>query len=128
MKIGSSNFFKAILILTVFLIGVVLLAENWLVQVNSGHYIVVVIALAVVTSIVHMILVKVSEGRPQRFIKVFMIATMVKLLVYLVFILSMAYTFRQQAAGLLIAFLAFYICFTTVEVIFLRRHLDSQGS
>jgi len=115
--------------LTVFLAVIMLLAEKWVpVPLNMGLYIIMIIALAAITTIVHVVLIKVSEGKPQRFIRVFMIATMVKLLVYLILILSVAFNFRQQAAGLLIAFLIFYICFTTLEVIFLRRHLDSQGS
>jgi hypothetical protein len=125
----SGKFFKAVLILTVFLTGVVLLTANWTPQqYDSNLFILMVMALAVVTSIVHIVLVKVSEGKPQRFIRVFMIATMTKLLVYLLFILFMAFTYRQQVAGLLIAFFVFYICYTTLEVIFLRKHLDSQGS
>ena len=96
----------------VFLAGLVLLAENWFPQqVSVGLYLFMILVLAAVTSVVHLVLLKVSQGKPQRFIRVFMIATMVKLLVYLIFILAVAFSFREQAAGLLIAFLAFYIGF-----------------
>ena len=113
----------------VFLAGLVLLAENWFPQqVNVVLYLFMVLFLAVVTSVVHLVLLKVSQGKPQRFIRVFMLSTMIKLLLYLIFILAVAFSYREQAAGLLIAFLAFYIGFTALEVIFLRKHLDSQRS
>ena len=84
--------------------------------------------MVVVTSIMHLVLLKVSQGKPQKFIRIFMIATMAKLLLYLLFVLSVAYYSRNQAAAILVGFLFLYLCYTTLEVVFLRKHLDSQST
>lgn len=113
--------------LTALLAVLVLLVAFWYPnQVNSTLFLVMILFLGVITSAVHLLLLKVSEDRPQKFVRVFMIATMLKLLVYLIFILVGAYLFREYAAAILIGFLVLYLCFTALEVFFLRRHLDSQ--
>ncbi len=127
MRSSVSDFFKALIALTALLAVLVLLVAFWYPnQVNSTLFLVMILFLGVITSAVHLLLLKVSEDRPQKFVRVFMIATMLKLLVYLIFILVGAYLFREYAAAILIGFLVLYLCFTALEVFFLRRHLDSQ--
>lgn len=91
------------------------------------QYLLMIGFLVMVISIIHLVLLKVSEDKPQKFIRIFMIATMGKFVLYLVFILSIAFYYSQQATALLIAFLILYLCYTTLEVVYLRKHLDSQS-
>ena len=95
---------------------------------NAYHFLMMIGFLVLVTSIVHLVLLKVSEGKPQKFIRVFMVATMLKLVLYFCFILTMAFLYRDQAAGLLIGFLVLYLFYTTLEVYFLTKHLNSQSA
>lgn len=106
-----------------------LLIANWMPEVLNAYLLLVMIGfLVLVISIVHLVLLKVSKERPQKFIRVFMIATMVKLVLYFIFILTMAFFYRDQAAGVLIGFLVLYLSYTTLEVYFLRKHLNSQST
>lgn len=129
LKLSPGKFFKALFSLSIFLTGLGLLYANWMPQaLNAYHFLMMIGFLILVTSIVHIILIKVSEGKPQKFIRVFMVATMLKLILYFVFILTMAFLYRDQAAGLLICFLILYLFYTTLEVYFLIKHLNSQGT
>lgn len=129
MKSPLTAFLKALLTLTLFLSGIVLMLDGWFPQlVEVKIFLGIVLFLSFVTLIVHFIMLKVSNSRPQKFTRVFMLATMVKLLLYLVFILSVAFYYRAIAAELLIAFLVCYMSYTSLEVIFLRKHLDTQRS
>jgi len=129
LKLSPGKFFKALFSLSIFLVGLGLLYANWMPQaLNAYHFLMMIGFLILVTSIVHIILIKVSEGKPQKFIRVFMVATMLKLILYFVFILTMAFLYRDQAAGLLICFLILYLFYTTLEVYFLIKHLNSQGT
>jgi len=129
LKLSPGKFFKALFSLSIFLIGLGLLYANWMPQaLNAYHFLMMIGFMILVTSIVHIILIKVSEGKPQKFIRVFMVATMLKLILYFVFILTMAFLYRDQAAGLLICFLILYLFYTTLEVYFLIKHLNSQST
>jgi hypothetical protein len=129
LKLSPGKFFKALFSLSIFLVGLGLLYANWMPQaLNAYHFLMMIGFLILVTSIVHIILIKVSEGKPQKFIRVFMVATMLKLILYFVFILTMAFLYRDQAAGLLICFLILYLFYTTLEVYFLIKHLNSQST
>jgi len=129
LKLSPGKFFKALFSLSIFLVGLGLLYANWMPQtLNAYHFLMMIGFMILVTSIVHIILIKVSEGKPQKFIRVFMVATMLKLILYFVFILTMAFLYRDQAAGLLICFLILYLFYTTLEVYFLIKHLNSQST
>jgi len=129
LKLASRKFFKTLFALSVFLVGVVVVLAKWMPEIlNTYHFLMMIGFVVLVISIVHLVLVKVSEGEPQRFIRVFMIATMVKLILYFVFVLTMAFLHRDQAASLLVGFTILYFSYTTLEVYFLRKHLNSQGT
>lgn len=129
LKLSPGKFFKALFSLSIFLVGLGLLYANWMPQaLNAYHFLMMIGFMILVTSIVHIILIKVSEGKPQKFIRVFMVATMLKLILYFIFILIMAFLYRDQAAGLLIGFLVLYLFYTTLEVYFLIKHLNSQST
>jgi len=129
VKESLLKFIKALAVVTLVLTGVALMILNWQPDLLPGILLVgIILFIALATLLVHLILLKVSQGRPQKFIRVFMLATMGKLVTYLVFILAMAYYFRPYAAALLVGFLIAYLCYTLLEVIFLRRHLDGQRS
>ena len=126
---SSNKFFKALFINTLFLVGVgLLVAKGVPTAFSTGNFLMMIAYVVLVISIVHLVLLKVSKGKPQKFIRVYMISAMVKLLLYLIFILTMAFLYRDQAGGLLIGFLVLYLSYTTLEVYFLRKHLNSQGT
>ena len=127
MKSSSHKFFRALLVLATTLVVLVFAGSRlYPVHINTSLLLVMILFLSIVTLGVHLTLLKVSEDKPQKFVRVFMIATMLKLLLYLIFVLAGAFLYREQAAAILISFLVFYLCFTALEVFFLRRHLDSQ--
>lgn len=128
MKLNSVSFFKSLFGLTIFLTGVAMLIANYRPDlVEARLLLLMILFVLIVISSVHLLLVKGSQGKPQKFIRVFMVTTMVKLLLYFVFILTLAFLFREQAASLLIGFLILYFCYTGLEVYFLRKHLNSKS-
>ena len=127
MKSPESGFAKSLIAMTGVFIGLALLLANYFPELLSlDQYLLLIGFIVLVIYLVHLILLKSSRGRPQKFIKVFMIATMVKLVMYLAFILLLAFYYREQAASLLIGFLVLYLCYTTLEGVFLRKYLDAN--
>ncbi len=74
------------------------------------------------TALVHLGLLKAGEKRAVVFIRVFMLATFLKLMIYLGFVLVLIYFFREDAAGIAILFMVLYLVFTSYEIIAILSH------
>ena len=69
------------------------------------------------TTIVHYILLKISEKKPTAFTNYFMLLTFGKLLFYLSIVLAYIILFKDDAKPFVISFLILYLCYTTFEVV-----------
>ena len=72
---------------------------------------------ASVTLIFHYIILKASEKKFSRFISYFMIATVLKLLLYIIIIFLYVYLNRSDTLPFVVTFLLLYIIFSVFEII-----------
>jgi hypothetical protein len=79
--------------------------------------------------IIHWILLKVSEKRPQKFITTFMAITTFKLFGYLsVIVTYILVAGKQHAMGFALTFIALYLVYTATEVISILNYLRRYDS
>ena len=72
---------------------------------------------ASVTLIFHYVILKASEKKFSRFISYFMIATVLKLLLYIIIIFLYVYLNRSDTLPFVVTFLLLYIIFSVFEII-----------
>lgn len=70
-----------------------------------------------VTLIFHYVILKASEKKFSRFISYFMIATVLKLLLYILIIFLYVYLNRSDTLPFVVTFLLLYIIFSVFEII-----------
>lgn len=75
----------------------------------------------IISLAVYYFLEKAIAKRFSLFTNYFMIATMLKILIYLAIIILYAFTNKYDAIPFILAFLLFYIGYTTFEVIWMLR-------
>jgi len=73
------------------------------------------------TCVSHYWVTKTVTDRPKAFVRVFMLQTTIKLLLYMVFIMVYLLNFRQNGIPFTVHFLVAYIVFTFFEVISLLK-------
>lgn len=76
-----------------------------------------------ITLLVHYILLKASETQSTRFVRSFMITSMLKLFTYIVLLLVLVLMNKQNVTGYIIIFLALYLFYSVLETIALFRFL-----
>jgi len=76
--------------------------------------------------LVHWILVKSSERRPQVFIRTFLVMTVAKLFIYLGFVSILILWNKSDAKGVIIAFAVLYFVNLAHEISAILNHLSSQ--
>lgn len=69
-----------------------------------------------VSALTHIILVKVSQKKPQQFVMYFMTVTGVRLFGYLAIIMVYAVIMREAALGFTLLFLLLYFLFSAFEI------------
>lgn len=80
------------------------------------------------TGILHYLLLKGLEKKPQMFVTYFMGLTGLKMFLYLIIIVIYFFIYKSQAMSFIVSFLAFYILFTIFEVVSLVKSSRSiQG-
>lgn len=75
-----------------------------------------------VTSAIHMILMRAAAESPRKFVVMFMAITGLKLFGYLIILLIYAFLKREAALGFILFFLVMYFLYTAFEVITLLKH------
>jgi len=79
-----------------------------------------------VTIVVHVFLVRASENDARKFVSRYLGAMGLKLLIYIVFLITILVLDTKQAVPFLISFLVCYASFTLVEVISILKHLKRK--
>jgi hypothetical protein len=69
------------------------------------------------TLLVYHFMLKSLEKRPARFVNVFLLTTMLKLLVYMIFMVIYALLNREYARPFIVSFFLLYIIYTVIEVV-----------
>jgi hypothetical protein len=75
----------------------------------------------VVALTVYHFMLKALEKRPTWFVNIFLLTTMLKLLVYMIFMLVYALLNREEARPFIAAFFVLYVIYTVVEVVSLLK-------
>lgn len=73
------------------------------------------------TAIMFLMLAKTIEKKPNSFINLFMIATFLKLMVYMAVLLAYTFTHKEDAVPFIMSFFILYVMFTVFEVMELLR-------
>ncbi|MEN8224075.1 MAG: hypothetical protein ABFS05_01845 [Bacteroidota bacterium] len=84
-----------------------------------------------ITLVVYHFMIKALETRPARFVNIFLLTTMLKLLLYMVIMVIYALLNREVARPFIISFFILYIIYTIIEVVSLlkvNRQLGSKGT
>ncbi len=71
----------------------------------------------IATLLVYHFMLKSLENRPARFVNVFLLTTMLKLLVYMIFMVIYALLNREFARPFIVSFFILYIVYTILEVV-----------
>lgn len=120
---GLSIFFRNLFIFSVAIAAIVYLVSPGLPPKFAFHYPWQLLFFFIgTTALLHWILVKNSDGKPQAFVRNFMAITSLKLMVYLFIIVCYFLFQKETAAGFIINFMFFYVAFSAFEVISLLKH------
>ena len=76
-----------------------------------------IILFFVVTILVHLVVLWTTELKPARFVSYYMLATFVKLLVYIIAVLVYVFARKEQVLSFIISFFILYIFYTVFEVV-----------
>ena len=82
---------------------------------------------AIATLLVFNFMLKALEKRPARFVNIFLLSTLLKLLAYMALMLTYSLINRNDARPFIVAFFILYIIYTIMEVVALlnaNRHIS----
>lgn len=71
----------------------------------------------VVTAIVHYVLLKITVLNPGKFVGYFMLATFLKLMIYLIVVLIFAFNVKEGVLPFILSFFTLYIIYSVFEVV-----------
>ncbi len=123
--------FKEFIIQETILAAAITLAGYFLFTGILGKYYRNIIPLLLVvvyflTTAVHGFLLHAYSREPQKFIMKYMLASAIKIVLYLIFIIIYLLFFPENAAIFLLSFLSFYFLFTLFEVFSIHRTLKKN--
>ena len=75
------------------------------------------LGMATITSIIHLVLLKLTHSNISRFSNRFILITGIRMIVFLALITSYSFIFPQQAVSFLISFLTLYVLYSGFEVV-----------
>lgn len=76
-----------------------------------------IIMFYLITALVHYILLKITALNPRKFVGYFMLATSLKLMIYLVVIVVYVFSVKEGILSFILSFFALYIIYTVFEVV-----------
>lgn len=116
------------LVIFVCLIFISLYAVDPFVPINfkSGWIYYLVYFFTFTTLVLHLILFRLTESSPGKFVAYFMAAVGLKLFLYLAILLILVFSFPERAVGILAEFFVLYLIFTVYETYFILKLKHSQ--
>jgi hypothetical protein len=97
-------------------------------QLYTKSIFLLVVTLLVINIGFHSYFVYTAIKKNEAFVRVFLASTMLKLMIYLGFLLFMIFTGQAQIKVVLVSFLFFYFVFTTHEISTILRFLKKNSS
>ena len=125
MKVASRNFLITISIVTLLCIMFQLIwnskaPENYVI---SNGFILLGMFVATV-SLIHLFLIKASQGKAQEFIRKYLASTVLKFMFYVLVLIVLLLFSSDNKTAIILHFLFYYALFTVLEVSFLYRELQ----
>ena len=71
----------------------------------------------VITAIVHYILLRITTLNPRKFVSYFMLATFLKLMIYLIVVIVYIFYVKEGILSFILSFFILYIFYTVFEVV-----------
>lgn len=87
----------------------------------SPAFFYVLLLFYLVTAAMHMVLLRITQMNPRRFVSYFMLATFIKLIIYFLAVLVYVFNFREHVLSFIVTFFVLYVFFTVFEVVFLMK-------
>lgn len=114
------------------ILSIALLFTGWIIN-SSLHnilafkYIIYIVSLFLVSSVLfHSIVVKATEKAALKFARYYLVSTIIKILIYLSFLIIFIIKLHEGIKFFLVTFLILYIIYTSWEVIILSKYLKNQ--
>jgi len=126
MKIQLIRYTKALLLFTLVVFGCLLLFRMYFARYTSSVLPVLIFFFALVSFCVYYILLKSTRQRFATFSRNFMLATSIKLILYLIILVAYALLMPKDAVNFITGFFVLYIAFSAFELVWLLR-IRSEG-
>lgn len=128
-KTLTINYLKNIVLLTliILLLGRIIFKQFGIENAVSHLYFLTTLFF-VVSGAFHFLLANFINKRPQKFIQIFLILTVIKILIYLSVLLVYIFKTENDLKSFLFTFLTLYLSYTAFEVIQLTKWLKNKGS
>jgi hypothetical protein len=82
----------------------------------------------IVTALVHLILLRITTLNPRKFVGFFMLATTVKLMVYLIVLVVYVFFVKEGLLAFILSFFILYIIYTIFEVFTFLSQTKEKGT
>ena len=127
MEQGGKKFISQVVIITcIFIIVGYILFYTLLAQYRFGTFIIIPFFFGIISTFVHLFLIRRARTNLKRFIPDFLGATGVKLAVYLMFLIPLLLLNRPHLVSILICFIIMYVVYTIHEVRAVLAYLRNQ--
>lgn len=80
-----------------------------------------------VSILIFLALIVFGRRKPERFVKLVLGSTVIKLIVFMMFVAGLIYMDRENANVNVVLFLALYICYTTAEVVLVFKKVSANN-
>lgn len=127
MKSVKKRFYISLLCLFGLLWGASMLLFSYVPQYVTQHWPLLMLLFALVSVVIFVMTMKIrAKGDVHKLTNFHMIATIVKLVAYLVIIVTYVMNFPEDKIAFVITFLTYYLCFTTFETYMLVRKNNNK--
>lgn len=127
MTKGFAAFFVQLFGISALLFGIQCYISTYnLYEMPIRHYALIYLVLFFVTAISHVILMKTGQKNPRTFVYSFMFLSVIRLIIYGVFLVIYGYKHRGIAVPFAIDFFILYVIFTAFEIWSVLRYLKGK--
>ena len=126
MKAFKNFILKELLLTIIIALVAFILFQSVLKEFYSPVFWTLLIIISVLTGGLHYSILQVAEKETSKFTSRFLMATGIKMIIYLIFIIVYVFSHTTNAKIFLIYFLIHYLLYTAFEVYMILRYLKQQ--
>jgi asparagine N-glycosylation enzyme membrane subunit Stt3 len=129
MKFHFLKFVIGLFVLTLFVLFTAFTLAKFSSNYDCWHnFIYLAILFSGVSAVFHFLLINTVEKNPKKFVNTFLIVTVSKILIYLIFLIVYIFNISSGMKCFLLSFIGFYLSYTIFEVVMLSRYLKNKRS